>query len=39
METTRKCRKCEIEKPLDLFRKMKTNRDGIALVCKKCTNK
>lgn len=39
MENTRKCRKCEIEKPLDSFRRMKTNRDGIALVCKKCTNK
>lgn len=39
MEEKRKCRKCEIEKPLTDFREMKTNRDGRAITCKKCTNK
>lgn len=39
MEENRKCRKCEVEKPLDAFRETKTSRDGRAITCKQCCNK
>lgn len=32
------CNNCKISKPIEAFRPMKTNRDGIALVCRKCVN-
>lgn len=39
MDILRKCKKCEIEKPLSDFRSHKTSRDGKSIICKRCLNR
>jgi hypothetical protein len=38
-DTLKKCGKCKIEKPLDLFYKNRSTKDGLGCYCKECLKK